>query len=303
MKIDKNKLGIGIVGIFLTIATIASIKLMKMPTVDVKGDKITIEDYLGENQDIITDKTEAENDKTIDNKEDKDKNNKKEMISAISTSTEVKDTEKKKDNSEKKTNSTTVNKSSSNTSDYVVKGGDTLFLIAQRTKVSVNDLKAINNLNSDIIYAGQILKTNGKVSSNNIALAKPVPSRGEKDRDEDLYWLSRIIHSEAQGESYQGKVAVGNVVLNRVSSSQFPNSIKGVVFDKQNGYTQFSPVIDGTIYNTPNSDSIRAAKEVLAGARPVGGALYFLNPQKSTNFWITSNRKYMTTIGKHDFYY
>ncbi|NMA82986.1 MAG: LysM peptidoglycan-binding domain-containing protein [Epulopiscium sp.] len=175
--------------------------------------------------------------------------------------------------------------------------------MAQRINVSVKDLKAINSLNSDTIYAGQVLKTNGKALSNNVASVKAAPSRGDKDRDEDLYWLSRIIHAEAQGESYQGKVAVGNVVLNRVSSSQFPNSIKGVVFDKQNGYTQFSPVIDGSIYNTPNSDSVRAAKEVLAGAKPVGGALYFLNPQKSTNFWITSNRKYMTTIGKHDFYY
>lgn len=299
MNIDKNRLGIGIVGIFLAIATMASIKLMKMPTIDVKGDKVTIEDYLGENQDIITEKIEEEKDEIIDKKDD----DKKEMISAISTSTETKDITKQKDNSEKKTNSTTTSENPSNTSDYVVKSGDTLFLIAQSINVSVKDLKAINSLNSDIIYVGQVLKTNGKASSNNIALAKPAPSRGEKDRDEDLYWLSRIIHSEAQGESYQGKVAVGNVVLNRVSSSQFPNSIKGVVFDKQNGYTQFSPVIDGTIYNTPNNDSVRAAKEVLAGARPVGGALYFLNPQKSTNFWITSNRKYMTTIGKHDFYY
>ena len=300
MKIDKNKLGIGIVGIFLTIATIASIKLMKMPTIDVKGDKIAIEDYLAENEEIITDKIEEDNDETIGNKDD----DKKEMISAISTSTDTKDIAKKKDNnSEKKTNSITTNKNLSNTSDYVVKSGDTLFLIAQRINVSVKDLKAINSLNSDTIYAGQVLKTNGKALSNNVASVKAAPSRGDKDRDEDLYWLSRIIHAEAQGESYQGKVAVGNVVLNRVSSSQFPNSIKGVVFDKQNGYTQFSPVIDGTIYNTPNNDSVRAAKEVLAGARPVGGALYFLNPQKSTNFWITSNRKYMTTIGKHDFYY
>ena len=300
MNIDKNRLGIGIVGIFLTIATIASIKLMKMPTIDVKGDKIAIEDYLAENEEIITDKIEEDNDETIGNKDD----DKKEMISAISTSTDTKDIAKKKDNnSEKKTNSITTNKNLSNTSDYVVKSGDTLFLIAQRINVSVKDLKAINSLNSDTIYAGQVLKTNGKALSNNVASVKAAPSRGDKDRDEDLYWLSRIIHAEAQGESYQGKVAVGNVVLNRVSSSQFPNSIKGVVFDKQNGYTQFSPVIDGSIYNTPNSDSVRAAKEVLAGAKPVGGALYFLNPQKSTNFWITSNRKYMTTIGKHDFYY
>ena len=100
-----------------------------------------------------------------------------------------------------------------------------------------------------------------------------------------------------------GKVAVGNVIMNRVNSKLFPNTVKGVVFDKQNGYIQFSPVIDGTIYNTPDAESIRAANEVLNGAKPVGDALYFLNPRKSTNFWIVNNRRHMTTIGLHDFYY
>ena len=181
---------------------------------------------------------------------------------------------------------------------YTVKKGDTLFLIAQRANISVDYLMQLNNLYSDIIYEGQILKIGGTAnnSSNQIA------SRGG-ERDEDLYWLSRIIHSEAQGESYRGKVAVGNVIINRADSGLFPNTIKGVVFDKQNGYTQFSPVIDGTIYNTPNTESVNAAVEALNGTRPVGNALYFLNPRASTNFWIINNRKYMTTIGLHDFYY
>ena len=174
---------------------------------------------------------------------------------------------------------------------YIVKGGDTLHYIAQRANLSISHIKNINNLTSDIIYEGQNLK-----------IQSPNPSRGAT-RDEEVYWLSRIIHSEAQGESYQGKLAVGNVVLNRVKSNKFPNTLYGVIFDKQQGHTQFSPVLDGTIYDKPDQESIRAARAVLNGQRPVGEALYFLNPRKSTNFWITANRKYMTTIGKHDFYY
>lgn len=183
-------------------------------------------------------------------------------------------------------------------SKYTVKKGDTLFLIAQRASISLSHLKQLNKLSSDVIYENQVLNVKGTVSNS----STNTPNRGNY-RDEDLYWLSRIIHAEAQGESYQGKVAVGNVIINRVNSGQFPNTIKGVVFDKQHGYTQFSPVIDGTIYNSPGAESIKAATEVLNGARPVGNALYFLNPRKSTNFWITKNRKYMTTIGLHDFYY
>ncbi len=181
---------------------------------------------------------------------------------------------------------------------YTVSKGDTLFLIAQRFGISVDYLMGLNGLYSDIIYENQVLRIND--TANNPTYQ--VVSRGG-DRSEDLYWLSRIIHSEAQGESYRGKVAVGSVIVNRVNSGLFPNTIKGVVFDKQNGHVQFSPVIDGTIYNTPSAESIEAAVETLNGVRPVGNALYFLNPKQSTNFWIINNRKYMTTIGLHDFYY
>ena len=181
---------------------------------------------------------------------------------------------------------------------YTVRKGDTLFLIAQKFGVSVDYLMGLNGLYSDIIYENQVLKI--KDTGNNSTYQ--VVSRGG-DRSEDLYWLSRLIISEAVGEPYKGKVAVGNVILNRANSGLFPNTIKGVVFDKQNGYVQFSPVIDGTIYNAPSTESVKAATEALNGSRPVGNALYFLNPRQSTNFWIVNNRRYMTTIGLHDFYY
>ncbi|MBR4881831.1 MAG: cell wall hydrolase [Clostridia bacterium] len=119
---------------------------------------------------------------------------------------------------------------------------------------------------------------------------------------EDLYWLSRIISAESRGESFMGKVGVGNVVLNRRSSSQFPNTVKDVVFDTKFG-VQFSPISDGSIYNDPTAESVMAAKAVLEGFVKVDGALYFLNPRTAQNNWIVQNRRFCIRIGNHDFYY
>lgn len=116
-----------------------------------------------------------------------------------------------------------------------------------------------------------------------------------------VYWLSRIIEAEAAGEPYKGKVAVGEVILNRVKSPEFPNTIWGVIFDKKFG-VQFEPVANGTIYNTPSAASIKAAKEALNGSNYVGNCLYFLNPKIASSTWISKNRQYYTTISKHEFY-
>lgn len=127
-------------------------------------------------------------------------------------------------------------------------------------------------------------------------------ARGTSYTSTDLYWLSRIIHAEAEAEPYAGKVAVGNVILNRVKSDQFPNTIKGVIFEYYKGIPQFSPVADGTIYNTPNADSIRAAKAAFAGTSYVGAATYFFNPDKSEGTWIVRNKTFVKRIGEHVFY-
>ena len=120
--------------------------------------------------------------------------------------------------------------------------------------------------------------------------------------NDSVYWLSRIIQAESGAEPYRGKLAVGNVILNRVRSTDFPNSIYGVIFDRKNG-VQFTPVANGTIYNTPSAESIRAAEECLAGTRVVGNCLYFFNPKTATKAsWIVQNCKYYTSIGGHDFY-
>lgn len=124
---------------------------------------------------------------------------------------------------------------------------------------------------------------------------------GSDYSETDLYWLSRIIHAEAKGESYKGKVAVGNTILNRVKSSQFPNTVKSVIFDTKYGI-QYTPVANNTIYDTPDQSSINAAKDALSGVNYIGNSMYFYNPRTATNSWIASNRPYYATIGNHNFH-
>ncbi|MBR4933000.1 MAG: cell wall hydrolase [Clostridia bacterium] len=119
--------------------------------------------------------------------------------------------------------------------------------------------------------------------------------------EDELYWLSRIISAEAEGESYMGKLAVGTVVLNRVHSSEFPDTIYGVIFDRKNG-VQFTPVANGTIYKTPDSESIAAARECLEGGTVDGDILFFMNASLAESFWISAQRKHVMTVGNHDFY-
>jgi hypothetical protein len=127
-------------------------------------------------------------------------------------------------------------------------------------------------------------------------------SGSEYYNSDDLYWLSRIINAEASGESLRGKIAVGNVVINRRASKSYPNTIYGVIFDRKNG-TQFSPVAIGTIYKTPNAESVIAAKICLEGYTLSDSILFFMNPRIATNNWISKNRPFAFRIGNHNFYY
>lgn len=121
-------------------------------------------------------------------------------------------------------------------------------------------------------------------------------SRSSTSSRSDANLLARVVHGEARGESYTGKVAVAAVVLNRVRSSKFPNTIAGVVY--QAG--AFTCVSDGQINLAPDEESIRAANDALNGFDPTGGALYYYNPAKTTSSWIYS-RPVITTIGQHVF--
>lgn len=127
---------------------------------------------------------------------------------------------------------------------------------------------------------------------------KPAPA---SYTEEDLYWMSRIISAESRGEPMLGKLAVGTVVLNRVASGEFPNTIHDVIFDRKWG-VQFAPVANGSVYMEPTAESVLAAKLVLDGARAAGDSLYFLAPELTDNHWIMENQSYVTTIGCHWFY-
>ena len=120
---------------------------------------------------------------------------------------------------------------------------------------------------------------------------------GDTYYDSDsLYWLSRIIYCESGNQVLDGKIAVGNVVLNRVSDSRFPDTIYDVIFQKN----QFSPASSGSIYREPNEASVIAAKLVLDGAVVLEDALFF--NRAGLVCYASKNRPYITTIGGHAFY-
>ena len=114
----------------------------------------------------------------------------------------------------------------------------------------------------------------------------------------DIQLMARAINGEARGEPYEGQVAVGAVILNRVKSSQFPNTIAGVIY--QSG--AFTAVADGQINQPIAEDSTvyKAARDAMNGWDPTGGCIYYFNPATATNKWIWS-RPHVKTIGKHRF--
>jgi len=118
----------------------------------------------------------------------------------------------------------------------------------------------------------------------------------KQDVSQDVYLLARAVYGEARGEPYRGQVAVAAVILNRVESSEFPNSIHGVIYQKG----AFSVVADGQINLTPDTDALSAAQDALSGVDPTGGCLFYYNPGKTKNEYMLSKPVY-TVIGKHSF--
>jgi len=112
----------------------------------------------------------------------------------------------------------------------------------------------------------------------------------------DLYLLARLVNGEARGEPYTGQVAVAAVVLNRVKSASFPNTISGVIYQSN----AFTSVADGQINLAPSESAKKAAQDAMNGWDPTSGCLYFYNPATSTSKWIWS-RTVVVTIGKHNF--
>jgi N-acetylmuramoyl-L-alanine amidase len=114
---------------------------------------------------------------------------------------------------------------------------------------------------------------------------------------DDIILLARIIHGEARGEDFKGKVAIGSVILNRINSNQFPNSIRDVILQKG----QFSSLMDGQAYYYPGEEELQAARAALLGYDPTLGSVYFYNPEIATNTAWISRRNFVTRIGDHVF--
>lgn len=152
-----------------------------------------------------------------------------------------------------------------------------------RTAAAVKEFQKKHGLTADGVAGAATLEKIG------------LPS-GTSAYESNVALLARIINGEARGESYEGQVAVGAVVLNRVKHPSFPNSIAGVIY--QPG--AFSAVDDGQINAQMYSTTYSAARDALNGWDPTGGAIYYYNPNTATNSWIRS-RPVLKTIGKHVF--
>lgn len=156
-----------------------------------------------------------------------------------------------------------------------------------QTESAVKSFQKKNGLTPDGVAGKQTLNAMGIFSSSN---ENSSPNQASIDL------LARVINGEARGEPYEGQVAVGAVVLNRVDHPSFPNSISGVIYQKG----AFTAVDDGQINAEMYASSHRAARDALNGWDPTGGAIYYYNPRTATNQWIRT-REIICTIGKHVF--
>ena len=161
-------------------------------------------------------------------------------------------------------------------------------IYGSQTLAAVKYFQRKNGLAVDGIAGPATLKAMGIFTSSS--------SSGSSSSSSNLNLLARVVYGEARGEPYSGQVAVAAVVLNRVKSSSFPNTISGVVY--QSG--AFDAVKDGQINLSPNSTAIKAAQDALNGWDPSYGAIYYFNPATATNKWIWS-RPMTVTIGRHRF--
>lgn len=156
------------------------------------------------------------------------------------------------------------------------------------TVSAVKRFQQKNGLAVDGIAGTQTLKAMGIMQSSNTG--------SSTNNSSNVNLLARAIYGEARGESYTGQVAVGAVIMNRVRSSKFPNTIAGVIY--QSG--AFDAVSDGQINLQPDATAKKAAQDALNGWDPTYGAIYYFNPNTATNDWIWS-RPMTVTIGKHRF--
>ncbi|NEY72770.1 LysM peptidoglycan-binding domain-containing protein [Bacillus mesophilus] len=205
---------------------------------------------------------------------------------------------------------------------YTVEKGDTMSEIARENGLTLQELAEANPQikNLDLIIVGQVINTDIDLSSSEVRMQNELPNATSNDSskesqnidneketsskslslsDYEIDLLARIVRAEAQTEPFEGKVAVANVVLNRVESPKFPNTIKGVIYQRR----QFQPVANGQINKPADPESIRAVHAALTNMRNIAGdSLFFYNPTIATSRWLDS-RKTAVVIGQHVFKY
>lgn len=175
---------------------------------------------------------------------------------------------------------------------FYVPGG--IFLLDNNLMVPVRELAKV--FGAEIVW-------DEESSSVSIVMEQLMyPQSGDEFyKAEDLYWLARLINSESGNQPLDGKLAVGNVVLNRVADPTCPNTVYGVIFDRKYG-VQFSVTETGAINAEPNEESVIAAKLCLEGYNIVGTSIYFVNPDIGVSSWFSKTRVFVASIGDHDFY-
>ncbi|MBR2375412.1 MAG: spore cortex-lytic enzyme [Clostridia bacterium] len=166
------------------------------------------------------------------------------------------------------------------------------------TKSAVIAFQKKNGLTADGIVGQSTYKALGMTKSYEILAGQSSNTQGGVNgfSSSDVYLLARTIYAEGRGEPYTGQVAIGAVIMNRIRSDEFPNTVSGVVYQKH----AFTAVSDGQINLTPNETAMKAARDAINGWDPTGGALYYYNPAVATSAWIF-DRQTVTVIGKHVF--
>ena len=164
------------------------------------------------------------------------------------------------------------------------------------TKKAVIAFQKKNGLTADGVVGKSTYKALGMNSSYQALQGATSSSNTDGYNNSDVYLLAKAIYAEGRGEPYVGQVAIGAVIMNRIRSASFPNTVSGVVYQKG----AFTAVDDGQINLTPNETAMKAARDAINGWDPTGGALYYYNPAVATSSWIF-DRQTVTVIGKHVF--
>lgn len=179
---------------------------------------------------------------------------------------------------------------------YTVKSGDSLYLIAKQYGITVDSLCKANNINQNQpLYPGQRLVipktttgTSGSYSNLNLSQS-------------DLDLLARLVSAESSGEPFEGQVAVACTILNRLRDPRYPNTVSGIIYQVDQGRYQYSPVLDGRINLPATASAHQAIKAALSGWDPSNGANGFYNPSKTANQWVRSH-PITAIIGDHVFF-